>query len=150
MSEEPQKELLGSMSKKGSSYNTDRGVIDRRVAELSERFEDASYHIGFRHFDNKKYDLKNAKASELRKVFEFLQNVGQCQNYEDLRRVPQEIKPVINNNHYAKYFKDLTEDVELKEFDAGSLRGFFFFEHFEKKLQLVAIDKHPEYKKQKR
>lgn len=138
------------MGNKRNSYSSGDGRIDRRVAEFSAEIKDAPYHIGFYHYKIKNYDLNGAKASELKKVFEFLRNAGQCQSYEELRRIPQEIKPVDNSNHYAKYFKDLTEDVELKEFDAGSLRGFFFFEHFEKKLQLVAIDKHPEYKKQKR
>ena len=116
------------------------GRINRKVAELPEDNELSLYCTGFRYYKEKESKLDNARPAELKKVIEFIKNVGKCKTYQDIiENVTQEIKPVNNSNDYKRYFSGLTEDAELKEFDAGRLRGFFFFEHSEKLLQLVAI-----------
>lgn len=134
-------------------YAYHNGRIDDRFASPPEgaEGENTHYAVGFKHYSEKKSDLTGARPADLRKIFEFLCHIGRCQQYNDIKtKVAQEIKPVNDDNHYSKYFSGLTSDVELMEFDVGDRRGFFFFDHPAKLLQMVAIDKHPEYKKQKR
>lgn len=127
--------------------------INRSVTEVDYP-EDNLYRVGFKHYEPKKGSMDGAKASELKKIFEFLGVIGKCRNHLEMvgpaKKIAQEIKPVTASNDYLKYFSGLTSDVDLKEFDVGQLRAFFFFEHPIKTLQLVAIDHHPEDKKNRR
>ena len=134
------------------SYSYTNGKLSDKFASPPDfESDNVHYSIGFRYYDKKKGNLDGAKPAELKKVLELFDNAGKCQRYQDImEKITQDIKPVKNLGHYAKYFSGLTDDVDLLEFDAGKHRGFFFFDHPAKLLQMVAIDKHPEYRKQKR
>ena len=134
------------------NYNYQNGRLSDRFTSPPEVVdENATYNIGFRYYNERACNLDGARLAELRKIIEVLSRVGKCRQYGEFKdKVAQEFKPVFNTGHYAKFFSGLTPDVDLLEFDVGSRRGFFFFEHPAKLLQMVAIDKHPEYKKNKR
>lgn len=136
--------------KKKKATLTSPSNIKAAVTEIPEVDEARLYSVGFRYFDDKLCILKSADAKTSRKVHEIYRNIGSCSTIRSVRELPHDIKPIHNSDHYAKYFKRVTDDTEVHEFDAGKCRGFFFFDEVNKIVQIIAIDKHPEDKKSKR
>ncbi|MGH7196309.1 MAG: hypothetical protein ACREGJ_00900 [Candidatus Saccharimonadales bacterium] len=90
------------------------------------------------------------KTAPLRKVIEAYKNMCRCSSEQDVYNLPFDVKKVKVANHYKKYASGLTPDAELSEFDAGSYRGFFFIDRSAHIVEMIAVDIHPEDKKQKR
>lgn len=127
-----------------------KGVIKASVAEVPSLEEDKLYSIGFKHFDDNTCVLKSVNAKISRKVHEIYRNMGRCSSIIAIRDLPHDIKPIQKSGHYDQYYRNVTDDVEVHEFDAGECRGFFFCNETEKIIQMLAIDHHPENTKQKK
>lgn len=124
--------------------------ISPKVAEVIDDSELKPYSIGFKYFSDRLCVLKQVEPKISRKVHEIYRRLGQCFSSIEVRNLPYDVKPINNSNHYTKYFKSLTEDTEVHEFDAGKCQGTFFFDEHGKIIQMLAIDHHPEDKKNKR
>lgn len=124
--------------------------INPNVAKIQESHEHRSYSIGFRYFDDTMCVLRDVDAKVSRKVHEVYRNFGKYSSLNDIKRSLHDVKRINNSSHYAKYYRKVTEDTEVYEFDAGVCRGFFFFDEPDKIIQMLAIDHHPEDKKNRR
>lgn len=142
--------MSGKIKRKNIKIPKGSAVIKPHVAELPETNENEYFSIGFRYFRDDLCVLKEVDPKISRKVHEIYRNLGRCSSVPDVRNLPHGIKMIVNSGHYAKYYSGLTEDTEMCEFDIGACRGFFFFDQSNKLVQMVAIDRHPEYKKNKR
>lgn len=127
-----------------------KGTINASVAEIQDVDEGRLYSIGFKYFNDSICALKNVDAKISRKVHEVYRNMGRCSSIISLRNLPHDIKPIQNSGNYKEYYKNVTDDTEVHEFDAGRCRGFFFCDDTKKIIQMLAIDHHPEYKKNKK
>jgi hypothetical protein len=110
--------------------------------------DDQRFTIGHQFYRDDLCTVKSMKISYLRKVFEGYKNISRCITEQEVFGLPMDVKGVTINNHYKKYISQLTPDTELNEFDAGDYRGFFFIDRSLKVVQMVAVDIHPEDKKQ--
>lgn len=135
---------------KNKTLPTKSRGISPEVAEINSDTERKPYSIGFKYFNDSLCVLKQVEPKISRKVHEIYRHLGQCFSSIEVRSLPYDVKPIKNSNHYTKYFKSLTEDAEIHEFDAGKCRGTFFFDEPSKIIQMLAIDHHPEDKKNKR
>jgi len=89
-------------------------------------------------------------ATPLRKVLENYKRVSMCASPSEVRKTLTDVKDVIKRGHYKQYFTGLSPDVSLLEFDASGYRGFFFLDPSRNLVSMVAVDIHPENKKNKR
>lgn len=119
-------------------------VIPRNSTEEGDRF----FTVGHQFYKDGYSAVKNMPHSSLRKIIEGYRNIARCLTEPDIYNLPGDFKKITIDNHYKRYASGLTPDVELSEFDAGDHRGFFFIDNPRKIVQMVAIDTHPEHKKQ--
>ncbi len=112
--------------KKKKATSTGCGSIKATVAEIPDIDETKRYSIGFRYFDDSLCVLREVNAKVARKIHEVYRNIGDRSTVNDVRELPHDIKPIHNSGHYTKYFKRVTEDTDVHEFDAGECRGFLF------------------------
>lgn len=126
------------------------GMIKASVAEMPDSDESKLYTIGFKYFNDRLCVLKSVDAKVARKVHEIYRRIGSCDSALAIRGLPYDIKSILNSGHYSKYYKNITDDVEINEFDVDRCRGFFFYDNANKIIQMLAIDHHPENKKSKK
>lgn len=128
----------------------------RRILEevaLSPDVEDEGerrFTIGHQYYNDSLCSFKVMKPSYLRKVLEGYKNMSRCITEAEIYDLPMDIKRIPAKSHYKKYISKVTPETELSEFDAGKYRGFFFIDRAEKIIQMLAVDIHPENKKNKR
>lgn len=108
------------------------------------------FTIGYQHYREDLCKIKSMPIASIRKVFEQHKGVGKCFSERDIYNLPFDVKQITLRGHYTKYASKLSPDVELNEFDAGSYRGFFYIDRTNRVIEMVAVDYHPEDKKQKR
>lgn len=137
------------VKKSAAKPNKTASRIKSNVAEINERLMERPFSVGFKYFDDACCVLKDVHPKVSRKIHEIYRKIGSCFQKQEVRSLPYDIKPINNSNHYTKYFKNVTEDTEVHEFDVGVCRGFFFFDTSHQIVQILAIDHHPE-KKNKR
>ena len=112
------------------------------------KFSDAKFTLSFEYFDEKKCDFDGMKASQYKKFIKLLEGLSECKIVNDFHsKCPMEIKPIENTGQYKRFFSNLDEDDTLYEVDITNYRAFFFLMSIEKIIQIVAIAKHPESKK---
>jgi len=126
-------------------------ILEAVASARSQEDDDVKrFTIGHQYYRDDICTVRNMKAGYLRKVLEGYKNISRCTSEPEIYDLPMDIKSIKASNHYKKYFSKVTPDTELKEFDAGRYRGFFFIDRAEKIVQIVAVDLHPEDKKQTR
>lgn len=114
----------------------------------ASKFSDAKFTLSFEYFDEKKCDFDSIKTSHYKKFIKLLGCLSDCKTVDDFhKKCPMEIKPIKNNGQYKRFFSGLDEDETLYEVDITNFRAFFFLMGGEKLIQIVAIAKHPESKK---
>ena len=111
---------------------------------------DRFFTVGHQFYKDSYSVVKSMPPSSLRKIIEGYRNIARCLTEPDIYDLPGDFKKITIDNHYKRYASGLTPDVELSEFDAGEHRGFFFIDNSRKIVQMIAIDAHPEDKKQKK
>lgn len=100
---------------------------------------DKRFTVGYEFYRFDLCELENTPASPLRKSIQDFKKFCSCTDTQQLYEQSIKIKNVINKDHYSKFFKNLDDDVELKEFIVGdSARGMFFIDSSKKIVQMVA------------
>lgn len=140
------------MRMSASSKVSDKSAIKHSYAELKNVNDEGErpFRIGYANYREDHCRVKMMQVSPVRKVLEFYLRVGSCFSQTEVFNLPFDIKRVTVRDHYKKYISKLTPDTELNEFDAGEYRGFFFIDRSDKTIEMIAVDKHPEHKKNKK
>lgn len=142
-------------SPKGNSSNKKQIQVSQhysgQVVVNDSYTKNAYYTLSFKYFDEKKSDLNNLKAAHYRKIITLLKGLSCCTKPDDFNNsVPMEVKPVHCSGDYKRFYKGLDEDEKLYEVDITECRAFFFVMEAEKTIQIIAIAKHPEDKKNRK
>lgn len=141
-----------SAMRKAAEKKQQTKFLSPKVGESRSIPEEGSkyFTIGYQHYREDLCQIKSMPVSPIRKVFEHHRGVGRCLNVKDIYSLPYDIKRITIRGHYTKYASKLSPDVELNEFDAGPYRGFFYIDRTNHTLEMIAVDYHPEDKKQKK
>lgn len=142
-------------SHKSNSFNKKQIQVPQRypgqVVVNNSYTRNAYYTLSFEYFDEKKSNLDNLRAAHYRKIITLLKGLSRCAKPDDFSNsVPMEIKPVRCIGDYKRLYKGLDEDEKLYEVDITECRAFFFIMEAEKTIQIIAIAKHPEDKKNRK
>jgi hypothetical protein len=137
--------------KAATQINKHKKLVEA-VAQFSSAEDegDRRFTIGYQYYRDDICQVKHMDHSPLRKVLEGYKNMSRCITEVEIYNLPMDIKRITVRGNYTKYASKLTPDTEISEFDAGSHRGFFFIDRTLKIVQMIAVDHHPEDKKQKR
>ncbi len=130
-----------------------RGRIKAGVDNYKDRPEDSTrFTIGYEFYRHDLCEVANLLQGPLRKTIDNYKKFCTCTNNFELRQLSIHIDDVENANDYSKFFKGLSDDVEMKEFYTGdSGRAIFFIDPMTKVIQVVAhLNTHTETKKNRR
>ncbi len=124
--------------------------IPPSVAEFTPD-EIQKFTIGHGHYNEDECKVRDLTTAQLKKIIENFKRFSKVASTDELYGVGIEVKSVHKRNDYVRFYSGLEEDVELKEFDIGQGRVFFFIDTRHRVLEVVAyVNSHPEYKKNRR